>query len=428
MDVNHQLPVAVIGAGPVGLAAAAHLLKHGFDPVIFERGSDAGTNISEWSHVPLFTPWRSLIDSEASALLQQKGWTVPDPAGLPTGGIYVRDYIKPLSRVPEIASRLHLNSSVTGISRFNHDKLKVHQRSSMPFTLRVSDSTGTERNVIASAVIDASGTWTSPNPLGSDGMLAIGERENADLVWYGIPNILGNERDRYAGKKCLIIGAGYSAANVALDLVRLKEQVPATEIVWAIRGTTLSQLVQDHGEGPPSRIALGRAVLKAQETDQIELVTEFRVGQLQRRDQQLTVVNATKEKGSSVENVDQVVCTTGQRPDLDMLRELRTSIDTGLECVSGLRELVDPSVHSCYSAPPHGWRELEHVEEPGFFIVGMKSYGRTPTFLTITGYQQVTSIVLAMTGNHEAADKVAFDTSIAMADTEAVDAALRQGT
>jgi thioredoxin reductase len=427
MKLEGQLPVAVIGAGPVGLAAAAHLLKLGFEPIIFERGSEAGANIREWEHVLLFTPWRSLIDSEAKALLQQDGWTAPDPSGLPSGRVYIRDYIEPLSRTPQISKRLRFNSTVVGISRLNQDKLKGQTRISHPFVVRVSNEDGSEQTVLASAVIDASGTWSTPNPLGSDGMPAIGERQNSDRVWYGIPNVLGEEKHRYAGKKCLIIGAGYSAANVALDLVRLKQDVPETEIVWAIRGTSLSQLVRDHGEGPPSRIALGRAVLKAQEAEQIDLITEFRVGELLRQGDQLTVSNATRGQSNRIENVDEIVCTTGQRPNLEMLRELRTDIDTGLECVSGLRSLVDPAVHSCYSAPPHGWRELEHPEEPGFYVVGMKSYGRTPTFLTITGYQQVTSITLALAGKTAAADNVALDTSIALADTETVEAALRQG-
>ncbi len=427
MDQKRNLPVAVIGAGPVGLAAAAQLLKRGFEPLVFERGREAGANVREWAHVRLFTPWRSLIDRKAGALLTARGWQAPDPADLPTGETFLRAYLEPLARLPEIADRLQLNARVTAVARFNRDKLKTKDRAAAPFVLRVADGDGGERNVLAAAVIDASGTWSTPNPLGSDGLPALGERENAARIAYGIPDVLGARRARFAGKRCLIVGAGYSAANVALDLVKLKKQAPETEVIWAVRGDSLAQLVRDHGEGPPSRVALGRAVLAAQEADQIELVTGFRVAELRKHGEGLTVANGAPEGVPAIEGVDQVICATGQRPDLALLRELRTAMDPGLECVAGLSQLIDPAVHSCYSAPPHGWRELRHPDEPGFYVVGMKSYGRTPTFLTITGYQQVSSIVLAMSGDLEAAGRITLDTSIAMADADKVEALLGEG-
>lgn len=57
------------------------------------------------------------------------------------------------------------------------------------------------------------------------------------------------------------------------------------------------------------------------------------------------------------------------------------------------------------SVPPHGADELRHPE-PGLFVVGMKSYGRAPTFLMLTGYEQVRSVVADLTGDLPGARRV----------------------
>ena len=104
-------------------------------------------------------------------------------------------------------------------------------------------------------------------------------------------------------------------------------------------------------------------------------------------------------------DVDVVVGATGFRPDLDMLREVRLHLDPALEAPAGLAPLIDPNFHSCGTVPPHGAALLSHPDE-GFYLVGMKSYGRAPTFLLATGYEQVRSIAAALAGDQEAADRV----------------------
>src|SRR5687768_8630333 len=101
-DLQSELPVAIIGAGPVGLAAAAHAVQRGLMPILFERGAAVGASLREWAHVRVFSPWRYNVDTAARALLQGVGWAAPDDEALPTGGEIVRDYLEPLATHPHI--------------------------------------------------------------------------------------------------------------------------------------------------------------------------------------------------------------------------------------------------------------------------------------------------------------------------------------
>ena len=92
-----ELPVVVIGAGPIGLAAAAQLRERGLAPLVFERGEVAGAAISEWNHVRLFSRWSELVDPAARRLLEQKGWNSPDADAYPTGQQWRRLYLEPLA-------------------------------------------------------------------------------------------------------------------------------------------------------------------------------------------------------------------------------------------------------------------------------------------------------------------------------------------
>jgi hypothetical protein len=104
-------------------------------------------------------------------------------------------------------------------------------------------------------------------------------------------------------------------------------------------------------------------------------------------------------------SADELIVATGFRPDLDFVRELRIQLDPALECPVALAPLIDPNEHSCGTVRPHGARELAQ-HEPGFYFAGMKSYGRAPTFLMITGYEQVRSIAADIAGDREAAARV----------------------
>ena len=255
-------------------------------------------------------------------------------------------------------------------------------------------------------MIDASGTWATPNPLGSSGLPAEGEREFAERIAYGIPDVLGRHRDVYAGRTTLVVGAGHSAANVLLDLDRLSRSEPETAAIWATRGTNLARIFSGgDADQLPARGELGAETRSLVESGRTPLVAGFAILALRQENGRIMVDGETAEGPRTIGPVDRIVAATGQRPDLSMTRELRLDLDPWLESTKALGPLIDPNEHSCGSVPPHGHRELAHLE-PGFYTVGIKSYGRAPTFLLLTGYEQVRSVVAALAGDLAAADNV----------------------
>jgi cation diffusion facilitator CzcD-associated flavoprotein CzcO len=239
---RESLPVAIVGGGPVGLAAAAHLVRRGESAVVLEAGNAVGANVARWGHVRLFSPWKYSVDSASREVLEAQGWEMPDPEEFPTGQDLVDRYLAPLAATPELAPLIRLGSRVAAITRRGYDKMKTTGREEAPFLLRVEHTDGTEETLLARAVIDATGTWTTPNPLGASGVPAIGERELDDAITYGIPDVLGAERGRYAGKQVLVAGSGHSAFNVIVDLAALAQEAPGTRVTWVIRRAADGQL------------------------------------------------------------------------------------------------------------------------------------------------------------------------------------------
>ncbi len=399
------LPVAVIGAGPVGLAAAAHLLERGETPLIFEAGESVGANIRNWQHVRLFSPWEYTVDAATVRLLEGSGWQMPAAQELPSGRDLIERYLLPFSQLPAVQPHLHLNARVIAISRDNIDKMKDAGRDEAPFILHVVYGDGREALVEASAVIDASGTWHNPNPLGSGGLPAMGEQRHTDHIFYGIPDVLDSQRGRFANKRVLVVGSGHSAINALLELAQLRQDYPETTIFWAMRKSNLRQVFGGgEDDALPARGRLGTRIQAQVDAGTITILSPFRVREIATADGGIAVVGQTPA-GLETIAVDEIIATTGARPDLEMLRELRLELDPALESTRQLGSLIDPNIHSCGTVRPHGEAELRHPEK-NFYIVGMKSYGRAPTFLLATGYEQVRSVVAALVGDWEAARDV----------------------
>lgn len=399
-----NLPIAVIGAGPIGLAAAANLVERGPEPLIFEAGDRVASSMLDWGHVRLFTPWSYLIDPASRRLLESSGrWQGPeDEQTVPFAREIVGEYLEPLSKLPSIAPNVRLRHKITQVFRAGHDRMKDGAREQAPYVLVAQTPEG-PRRFRARAVIDASGTWTTPNPLGAGGVWADGELEHAEKIRYGIPDILGRERDRFAGKRILVVGSGHSAIGSVLDAAELAEHEPDTRITWAVRRVDPSKL---WGGGKSDELkhrgALGTRVYEAVESERVKLLTGLSISALRATGEGVAVIDVD---GQPQALVDEIIVATGSRPDLQMLRELRLELDGPTEATKALGPMIDPNHHSCGSVKPHGAEELRHPEQ-GFFTVGMKSYGRAPTFLLMTGYEQVRSVVAWLDGDFESARNV----------------------
>ncbi|MCA5891840.1 NAD(P)-binding domain-containing protein [Isoptericola sp. NEAU-Y5] len=402
---RNDLPVVVIGAGPVGLAAAAHLLERGLEPLVLEAGGRAGAAIASWGHVRLFSPWRYDIDVAARRLLEHTGWTEPDLDALPTGHELVEGYLAPLAATEQIASRLRTGTRVLAVARDGADKTRSLGRERRGYRVRTVDETGRVTDVLARAVIDASGTYSTSNPLGVSGLPAAGEPAASPFVTGPLPDVLGSARDRFAGKHTLVVGMGHSAANTLLSLVQLAEAVPGTTITWAIRGGSARRLFGGGTDDElPARGLLGTRLKDAVDAGRLRLLTRVSLEQLVPGPESVQVLGTAKDEPLALD-VHAIVNATGFRPDVDMLREVRLDLDPVVEAPTALAPLIDPNQHSCGTVPPHGEAVLRHPDD-GFYLVGMKSYGRAPTFLLATGYEQVRSVVAALAGDRAAADAV----------------------
>jgi thioredoxin reductase len=429
--MHAQLPVVVVGAGPVGLAAAAHLLERGLEPLVLEAGDQVGAAVREWGHVRLFSPWEYDVDAAALRLLEARGWESPDRDELPTGAELVESYLEPLAATPELAGRIRTGTRVVAVSRQGVDKTRTVGRAGRPYVVRTVRD-GRVVDVLARAVLDASGTWGRPNPLGAAGLSAIGEDRVGAWLAGPLPDVLGADRERFAGRATLVVGTGHSAATTLLALVQLREEEPGTEITWTIRGRSPARLYGGgDADGLPARGLLGSSLRAAVAGGAVTLHRELTITSLTPPADgtgQVTVAGTGRDGLAVHLSVDAVVRATGFRPDLELLREVRLDLDPAVEAPAGLAPLIDPNAHSCGTVPPHGEALLAHPDE-GLYVVGVKSYGRAPTFLLATGYEQVRSIAAALAGDTEAAARVELALPVTgvcstdLADREAAEAA-----
>ncbi|GAA5082491.1 thioredoxin reductase [Thermocatellispora tengchongensis] len=393
------LPVVVIGAGPVGLAAAAHLAERGLDFLVLEAGEQAGASVAQWGHVRVFSPWKYDIDAAARRLLEAAGWTAPDPEWLPTGAELIRDYLAPLAAL--FGERVRTRARVSAISRLGYDRVRTAGREDASFLIRLESG----EEIRARAVIDASGTWSTPNVLGASGLPAHGEAEAAPLIDHALPDVLGADRAAYDSGHTLVVGAGHSAATTIIALA----QLPEAEITWAIRaGSAARAYGGGEADALPARGALGTRLHQLVTSGRVRLLTGFFTHAVERDGARVRVVGRDPSGAEQAVTADRIVAATGYRPDHAIAAELRLDLDPVLGSTRALAPLIDPNQHSCGTVPPHGVDELAHPE-PGYYAIGVKSYGRAPTFLLATGYEQARSVVAALAGDWEAARDVRLE-------------------
>ncbi|MFJ5624852.1 NAD(P)-binding domain-containing protein [Peribacillus loiseleuriae] len=397
------LPVAIIGAGPVGLAAAAQLAARKQAFILLEAGTEIGANIRSWGHVTLFSPWQYNIDAAAKTLLEQTDWQVPNDETIPTGNEIIDLYLKPLAELEQLKSSIYINHRVITITRGNNDKMKSKDRNTQPFVLYVE--VGGETKIFeARAVIDATGTWGNPNPAQGNGVWLPTEKTLHERIDYHIPNVEANA-SLYANQKVAVIGGGHSAINSLLNLAGLIEEAPDTHITWILRKERVDMA---YGGGQndelAARGALGTRIRELVDTGKVEVVTPFFISALKEADK-ISIMGTLRGENTVLEGFDRLIVNTGSRPDYSMNGELRIDVDAVTESVTALASLIDPNEHSCGTVEAHGEAVLRQPEQ-GFYIVGAKSYGRAPTFLMATGYEQIRSIAAFLAGDVESAKRV----------------------
>ncbi|WP_051524844.1 NAD(P)-binding domain-containing protein [Exiguobacterium undae] len=390
-------PIFIIGAGPIGLAAAAHLSQQGLPFSILEAGPDIGTHIQKWSHVKMFSNWEYNIDPVAAAQLRQSGWEHPEAEAFPTGHDLLEYYLRPLAALPTISENLYLEYQVISISRQGIDKMTTTDRQLSPFEVIVQTPTG-RRRFLAAAVLDATGVWGQPNS-----MFSAGHPHDSliERVTHTIPNFR-QEINRYANQRLAIIGSGHSALTALMGAVALKKDYPETDIHWIIRKTDVveafggeenDQLAERGQLGSTARTLVGSGL--------VTVHSGFKVAETVSTNEGISLISTDHRQVA----VQEIIVLTGSRPDFTFLREIRLDVDFITESTRQLAPLIDPNLHSCGTVRPHGEAELRQPEK-NFYIIGSKSYGRAPTFLLTTGYEQIRSIVAHLTGDTISAKQI----------------------
>ncbi|MEM1201930.1 MAG: hypothetical protein AAGN66_01725 [Acidobacteriota bacterium] len=390
----HRAHFAILGAGPTGLEAALAAAEHGYGFSLYEASPEVAGHVRGWGHVRLFTPWSMNASPRMRAALAAAGRSLPED-GCPTGDELVEHLFEPLAALPQLAGNLRLGSRVLSVGRrglLKHEEISSSARAGRPFRLLVADSEGRERTELADIVLDCTGN-TVPNALGDAGIPAPGERAFEGRIRRDVPD-LRKEGDGWAGKTTLLVGGGHSAQTALRDLMDLAANHPGTRVIWVLRGALphyeesdvlpeRRQLTEGVHRAAAERpdvldVRQGRAVetLSASPTDRLEVTLRAGDGALE-----------------TVE-VDRILSLTGRVGDHLLYRQLQVH-----ECyaTSGPMKLAAALLSSsggggdCLAQTSLGPETLRSPE-PGFFILGSKSYGRRNDFLLRVGWEQVDEI------------------------------------
>lgn len=392
--------LAIIGAGPIGLEAALAGIKAGFDVRVYERGCIA-ENIRDWGHVRLFSPF-GMNSSEAGrrAIAEQRNdITLPGESDVISGHEYLRRYLLPLGQLPELASRIHEGTTVVGISRahlLKGDAIGYSNRSNDPFRLLLK---GVQSNytTLADVAFDCSGVYGHHNYVGAGGLPAIGERDCLGDVDYRLPDIVGRCRLQFAGHHALVIGGGFSAATAVVALAELEREHAGTEVTWITRSGRTPPMERLENDALPERDRLAAAAnkLALDSNSPIDWRPGRTVESIKRIGNAYNVRLRPTMQGGGDERlrIDRVIANVGYRPERSLYEELQVH-----ECYATqgpmklAAALLGESSPDCLAQTSHGVETLCNPE-PGFFILGAKSYGRDSRFLINIGLQQIRDVI-----------------------------------
>lgn len=396
--------VAIIGAGPIGLDAALTAVGAGMDVSVLEAGPSVATNVLDWGHVRLFTPWEMVVSPRMAAALRSAGRPLPEGEA-PTGADLVEQVLRPLAATPSLQGRIRTGARVVSVGRaglLKHEEIGTGARALADFRILVAGHRRREWVEEADLVLDCSGTWGNPNPLGAGGIPAPGEM-SCTTVSHRIPDVDGDAAFR--GERILVVGAGHSAMTAVRDLCRLAGENPDTHIYWAVRDPE-PRLVGEANDPLPLRRTLieGVADLVRNTAAPLELIPGVEVTSLHQSGTGTQVTLRHCRGGERVVVVDRIVGLTGSVGDREIYRQLQVH-----ECYAtqgpmklSAALLAADAGSDCLDQVSHGAAALANPE-PDFYILGSKSYGRTNTFLLRVGYDQVTDVFAARAGGDDVA-------------------------
>ena len=395
--------IAVLGAGPVGLEAALYADALGLPVTVYERDR-VGAHLHQWGHVRLFSPFgmnRTPLGL-AAVRAEQPRHDFPADGDCLTGREHLAAYLEPLARTAPLRDRLRSGEEVLHVGRRGHLKGDLPgdpRRGQVPFLLLVREVSGGERVDEADVVLDCTGTYGQHRWVGDGGIPAPGERACAAHIAYGLEDVLGERRPAYAGRTVLVVGSGYSAATTVCSLAALAEQEPATWAVWVARGGGTRPIRRVLGDPLPGRdrLAMRANTLATRAEGNVEYHGQTVIEALEPAEGGVRVTARSAGRRVTWE-VDRVVANVGSTPDTDLYRELQVH-----ECYATLgpmalaAALLKQGGGDCLAVPPQGANALRSPE-PGFFILGAKSYGRNAHFLLRAGFEQVREVFTLITG------------------------------
>ncbi len=398
---------AVLGAGPIGLEAALYAATLGLDVTVYERGEEIAPNVRDWGHVTMFSPFGMNYSPLGAGLLARAGCELLEDEVYQSGEEYVETYPRPLAELPLLAGRIELGARVVSIGKdglAKGDLIGQVTRSEKPFRLLVQASDGAERVSRAGVVLDCTGMYDNPNWLGNGGIPALGERALRERISYRLPDVLEKERETYAGKTTLLAGDGHSAATTLLKLLALRREAPGTRVIWLTtydRNPCLPIVADDP---LPRRADLVEEANRIA-TDGYANLDRVSGGLVEE-------IRATPDGGFRVSistdppreiEVDRIVANVGFSPDNSLYRELQVHecyASRGPMNLAAALLAAGGDASDCLAVPPLGAATLENPE-PGFFILGSKSYGKGFNFLLRTGLEQIRDVFTLITGDPE---------------------------
>ncbi len=390
--------VAILGAGPVGLDAALATRARGFAVQVYEQAHVPSGNVRSWGHVRLFSPWSMNVSPRMSAGLRELGISLEvDPDTSPTGHDLADQVLDPLWGLPELKEALRLRTRVVAVGRsgtLKEEEIGTPTRAARPFRILLEGPDGEESVEYADVVLDCTGRWGVPNALGDGGIPAPGERRLAERIHRRIPDLPAEAED-WSGRTVLVVGAGHSAQTALRDLARLGEggNGNSPRVLWLIRDSEPTFRIQDDPLPLRRELAETAERLARGEHPRVTTLTGRSVERLDEAEHGVLVTLRDEGGPREQHRVDSILALTGGVGDHEIYRQLQVH-----ECyaTSGPMKLSAAILGAdaggdCLTQGSHGADTLVNPE-PGFYILGDKSYGRNSTFLLRTGWSQVDEV------------------------------------